>query len=222
MGNIGPLLPSSSDRFEHALAAGMSDDLPVPYDEIMDPYRTPERFLPWLAAHHSVDLWFEDWPTERKREMIAQCAGVSTVYPNDPPLGEMKGTFKGLERYLDFVDATVRHRVAHPSRFIFGKAILTQTPISHPPFMAKYLIRVGLTAPQGFFQIGRSAFSRRYLRGVDLEPIRRAKLAAAISKTPDTEYTISFAWRRGITFQDNIPIDGSHIFGGFRDRLRLG
>ncbi|WP_348640128.1 phage tail protein, partial [Rhizobium sp. FKY42] len=53
MAEVKPLLPSSSGAFEYALAAGMSDDLPVPYAQIMDPYQTPVRFLPWLAAHHS-------------------------------------------------------------------------------------------------------------------------------------------------------------------------
>lgn len=221
MADVSLLLSGEAKAFERAVAAGMSDELPVPYAEIMDPYQAPERFLPWLAAHHSVDLWFDDWPTARKREMIAQCAGVSTVYPASP-LGSLKGTLAGLKRYLEFVDAEIVHRIAHPSRFIFGEAVLGQTPINHVPFLARYLIKVSLVAPNGYFQIGRSAFSRRYLRSVDLEPLRRAKRAAQTAKTPETQYTISFAWRRSITFQDNIPIDGSHVFDGWLDASRLG
>ncbi|MET0170903.1 MAG: phage tail protein I, partial [Agrobacterium vaccinii] len=123
MSDVSVLLPSSSDVFELALASGMSDDLPIPYAEIMDPYRTPVRFLPWLAAHHSVDLWFDDWPDDRKREMIAQCAGVSTIYPASP-LAALKGTLAGLKRYLAFVDAEIVDRIAHPSRFTFGRAVI--------------------------------------------------------------------------------------------------
>jgi P2-related tail formation protein len=220
MADVKTLEPSSPLPFEQAYAAALSDDLPIPYAQIMDPYQTPERFLPWLAAHHSVDLWFDDWSVDRKREMIAQCAGVSKLYPASP-LAELKGTFAGLKRYLAFVDAEVIHRVAHPSRFIFGRAVVSQAPINHAAFLAHYLIKVALIAPNGAFQIGRSAFGKAYVRNPDLEPLRRAKRAAVISKSPDTQYTISFAWRRSITFNDHILIDGSHPVDGWIDRLRL-
>lgn len=214
------LLSDGTGPLERAMAAGMSDDLPVPYAQIMDPYQTPERFLPWLAAHHSVDLWFDDWGDDRKREMVAQCAGVSPVYPASP-LGALKGTLEGLKRYLAFVDAEIVDRIAHPSRFTFGRAVIGRTPIAHKPFVAHYLVKVSLQAHVNRFQVGRSSFGRAALTAVDLEPIRRAKLAMAISKSAETQYTVTFAWRRGITFQDNLPIDGSHIFGGFIDRARL-
>lgn len=221
MSDIKALLPSSSGPFERAIAAGMSDDLPVPYAQIMDPYQSPERFLPWLAAHHSVDLWFDDWTIDRKREMIAQCAGVSTVYPDSPPLGELKGTLAGLKRYLEFVDAEIIDRIAHPTRFTMGRGVIGRTPIAHQAFTAHYLVRVVLPRPANAFQIGRSAFGRAALRTVDLEPLRRAKRAMTIAKTPETLYSATFAWRRPITFNDNILIDGSHVFGGFKDRPRL-
>lgn len=221
MSNVATLLdPNSTDEIEYALAAGMSDDLPIPYAEIMDPYRTPARFLTWLAAHHSVDLWFDDWPDDRKREMIAQCAGVSTLYPASP-LAALKGTLVGLKRYLTFVDAEIIDRVAHPSRFTFGRAVIGLTPIAHKAFVAHYLVKLKLTAPKNRWQIGRSAFRRSAITSVDLEPIRRAMRAMTTAKTPETLYSVSFAWRRGITFNDNITIDGSSAFGGYRDRQRL-
>lgn len=220
MSDVKPLLSSEVGPFEKALAAGMSDEIDVPYAIIMDPYRTPGRFIPWLAAHHSVDLWFDDWSEERKREMIAQCAGVSTLYPASP-LGALKGTLAGLKRYLAFVDAEIVDRIAHPNRFTFGRAVIGRTPIAHQPFVAHYLIRVTLTAPKNRFQVGRSAFGRAAMTAINLEPIRRAKRAMATAKTPETLYSVSFAWRRGITFNDNIFIDGSHAIGGYMDRKRL-
>lgn len=209
-----------SEAFEKALIAGMTDDLPIPYNIIMDPYRTPARFLPWLAAHHSVDLWYDDWSEERKREMIAQCAGVSTDYPASP-LAALKGTLVGLKRYLAFVDADIIDRIAHPARFTFGRAVLGRTPIAHQPFTAHYLVHVTLRAPKNHFQIGRSAFGRAALTSVDLEPIRRAKRAMVTAKTPDTLYTVSFAWRRPITLQDAVKIDGGTSPGGYRQRQYL-
>lgn len=209
-----------SEAFEKALIAAMTDDLPVPYDVIMDPYRTPARFLPWLAAHHSVDLWYDDWSEERKREMIAQCAGLSTDYPASP-LAALKGTLVGLKRYLAFVDADIIDRIAHPARFTFGRAVIGRTPIAHQPFTAHYLVHVTLRAPKNHFQIGRSAFGRAALTSVDLEPIRRARRAMVTAKTPDTLYTVTFAWRRPITLQDAVMIDGGTSPGGYRQRQYL-
>lgn len=221
MSAVGELLPAgATGSFDRALAAGMSDDLEVPFDELLDPYRTPARLLPWLAEHHSVDLWFDDWSEERKREMIAQCAGVSTIYPGEP-LAELKGTLEGLKRYLWFVDATIVDRVAHPTRFIMGRAVLDRTPISHQPFTAHYLIKVRLEAHCSRFEIGQAAFGRRALVSVNREPLRRVKLAMVTAKAPDTLYSVTFAWRRQHTFDDGILFDDGHLFSGYIDRTRF-
>ncbi|MGF9694700.1 phage tail protein I [Rhizobium sp. 0TCS1.26] len=221
MSVVGQLLPNdSAGIFEQALAAGMSDSLPVPYEQLLDPYETEARFLPWLAAHYSVDLWFDDWSDDRKREMIAQAAGRSIQFPASP-IGELKGMRAGAQRYLDFVDAEIVDVVSHPARFAFGRAILGRTPIHHLPFTAHYLVRVTLEAPAGRFQIGRANFGRAALRSVDLEPLRRAKRALAIAKVPETHYSVTFAWRRPLTIQDGILIDGSHVVGGWMDRTSL-
>ncbi|NSZ59567.1 phage tail protein I [Agrobacterium tumefaciens] len=220
MRDVAALLPSNSEPFEYALAGGMSDDLAVPFADLMDPYKTEARLLPYLAAHHSVDLWYDDWSEQRKREMIAQCAGRSVLYPGSR-LAALKGTLVGLKRYLAFVDADIIDRIAHPARFTFGRAVIGRTPIAHQPFTAHYLVHVTLRAPKNHFQIGRSAFGRAALTSVDLEPIRRAQRAMVTAKTPDTLYTVSFAWRRPITLQDAVMIDGSTSPGGYRQRQFL-
>lgn len=220
MSRVGSLLPPSSGVIERGMAAGASDDLPIPYEDMIDPYRTQARFLPWLAAHYSVDLWFDDWPEARKREMIAQCAGLSTIYPASP-LAALKGTLAGLRRYLEFVDAEIVDRIAHPRRFVFGRAVIGRTPINHQPFTAHYLVKVHLKTHVNRFAIGRSAFGKSALTQVSLEPLRRAKLAMVAAKTPETMYSVSFAWRRPITFSDNILFDDGNHFGGFIDRKRL-
>ncbi|WP_137136615.1 phage tail protein I [Rhizobium sp. FKY42] len=212
--------PSSSGPFEFAIAAGMSDDLPVPYAQIMDPYQTPVRFLPWLAAHHSVDLWYDDWSEATKREMIAQCAGVSTIYPGEQ-LAELKGTFEGLKRYLWFVGAEVLDRVAYPARFVIGQSALGITPLNHPPFKARYLIKVTLEKPVNAFIIGRSAIGLAALRPPSLEPIERAKAAARAAKAEHCEYTASFTHRRRIRFGDRIKFGDNAKFGSFRPRSTL-
>ena len=220
MSIVGDILPGNSDTFEKALAHAMSDELPVPYAQILDPYQTPVAWLPWLAAHYSVDLWFDDWAVATKREMIAQCAGLSETYPGEQ-LGDLKGTFEGLKRYLWFVGATVIDRVAYPARFVFNQSALGITPINHPAHKARYLVKVTLERPFNAFEIGRSAMGIAALREVDLEPIRRAKTALRVSKAPETEYVVSFARRRRATFGDGLTFDDELHFGGYIDRVRL-
>tara|TARA_R110002020_G_scaffold15555_35_gene55422 strand:- start:1906 stop:2640 length:735 start_codon:yes stop_codon:yes gene_type:complete len=208
------------DAFETALGEALSDRIEVPLREIMDPYQTPAAFLPFLAAHYSVDLWFDDWPEERRREMIAQCAGRSVLYPGER-LAALKGTRKGLKRYLGFVDAEIVRVVSHPTRFVIGRSAIGWRPIAHPPFTAHYLVKLPLKRPPNPFEINKAAIGRASLSSVDLEPIRRAKLAMTIAKAPETLYSVSFAWRRRIQVSDAIPLDGGHHVGGFVDRTRL-
>ncbi|MGX1100258.1 phage tail protein I [Amorphus sp. MBR-141] len=206
--------------FEIAFGEALTDRIDVPIREILDPYQTPAAFLPFLAAHYSVDLWFDDWPEESKREMIAQCGGRSVVYPGER-LADLKGTREGLKRYLSFVDAEIVRVVSHPTRFAIGRSGIGWCPIAHPPFTAHYLVKLPLKRPPHPFEINRAAIGRASLRSVDLEPIRRAKLAMTISKAPETLYSVSFAWRRRIQLSDAIPLDGGHHVGGFVDRTRL-
>lgn len=237
MSAVAPLLPPlSTDPYEYATAAGMSDDLPVPFGQIMDPYQTPAAFLPWLAAHHSVDLWFDNWTTARKREIIAQYAGVSTTYPGES-LPELKGTHEGALRYLTFVDAEVIDLRSYPARFVMGLSSASFTPIAQPPFRALWLVKVLLEKPFNGLVMGRSALGSwsvppltfgaaafltygeatgAALRDVDIQPILRAKRALDIARAPETEYLVSFAWRRPATFDDPYT-EGALPFGGYVD-----
>lgn len=211
MTDAADLLDPEAQAFERVLARAMSDDLPVPIADIMNPATTPAEFLPFLAAHESVDLWFDDWPEARKRQMVAEAL----------ELAGLKGTHTGVVRYLGYVDAEVIDTVAYPARFVFGRSSPTFTPINHPPFKARYLVKVLLERPFNAFEIGRSALGFAAARTVDLEPIRRAKLAMSIAKAPEAEYLVSFAWRRAATFGDAILFDDAAPFGAFIDRATL-
>lgn len=217
---LSTILPSSTVDSEDALANAMSDALPVPYKTILNPYQTPVEWLPFLAQHHGVELWYEDWDTDKKREMVAQCSGQSTIYPGEKLAG-LKGTFEGLKRYLWFVDAIVLDRISYPSRFVIGKSALGITPINHPPFKSRYLIKVELEKPFNAFVIGQSAIGRMALRRVSKEPINRALNAAKISKAEHTEYTVSFTHRTKLNFGDDFSFDDDFGFETFIDRTSL-
>jgi len=210
MTGVRDILPGIAKPFALAAADAMTDVLPVPIGEIIDPSTSPVAFLPFLAAHESVDLWFNDWSIERKRAMVQQAV----------ELAALKGTREGLFRFLGFVDAEVTWLIAHPARFTIGMSAISVRPIGHRPMTAHYLVKVPLPAPVNPFRIGRAALGRQAMTRVSLEPLRRARMATIVAKSPETLTSLNFAWRRRVRFGDALPI-GSIRFGQFIDRPRL-
>lgn len=206
------LLPANTQPFERALGVAMTDTLPVPLREAMDPMQTPVDLLPWLAEHEGVQLWWSDWPEERKRQIIAQW----------PRLAWLIGTRAAAEPFLAYVDTTIIHKVSHPSRWPVGRMAAGIQPVNHKPFVARYLLKVALTAPARAICVGRSALARSAVRTIDREPLRRAMTAISTAKAPATAYTVTFAHRLSITLDEGLPLDGAGIaLGQYKDRIRL-
>lgn len=220
MTNVRVLLPSSSELFERALSAGMSDSLPIPFSVALDPYTAPVETLPWLAGHYSVDLWLDEWPEARKREAIAQAAGRSTLFPG-VELAALKTTRAAAARFLWLVDTTIVHKVSHPARYPVGKIAIGLTPINHPPFVARYLLKLDLPARAHAFCVGRSALGRAAIRTLNRRPLENAKRALTISKDPATDYSVTFAHRVPRALSDGYDIGAGHVLGAFKDRIRL-
>ena len=203
-----PVLPNTSTPYERTLAAAMSDALPVPVKQVLTPSDTPQAFIPFLAVHNGARLWFDDWSEPRKRQMIAEA--------ND--LADLIGTRPGLRRFLGYVDASVVSAVAHPRRFVCGQSAVGVQPLQFPTFTARYLIKVVLRRHRRSSVLGRSAAGVGATVAVSLEPIRRANIAATISKNPATQYTATFAHRRRPSF-DEMQFDMG--FDEFIDRTSL-
>lgn len=205
---IETLLPENADVYERALAAGMSDALPVPLRQILDPAIAPEDWIPFLAVHEGIRLWFGDWSSDRKRQMVREW----------PELANLIGVRPGLRRMLAYVDADLVSVVAHPRRFIAGRSAAGIQPIQFPDYTARYLIRVGLRRHRSGMVAGRGSAGQRAAVPVDLEPIRRSRTAAVAAKIPGTQYTATFAHRRRPTFDQmafGMPFDA------FIDRVSL-
>jgi phage tail P2-like protein len=105
------LLPTNATKLETALSLVSAEhrDL-IPWGDlakVFDPALCPERLLPWLATVFSVDVWFESWSVERKREVIARSV----------ELHRAKGTIYGLEEYVELVDGRVASVVTPPALF---------------------------------------------------------------------------------------------------------
>lgn len=201
------LLPETSGPGEWAAMEGAEAELPIPIRTIVDPASTTTGFLPFVAVHNGVKLWFDDWSLARKRAITA-----------DWELPDLIGTRPGLQRFLAYVDATLISAVAHPRRFVLGRSALGVQPIQFPSFTARYLIKVGLKRHRCGLVLGRGAWGRHALVPVNLEPIRRAKIAATVSKGPGTQYTATFAYRRRPTFDE---MQFGMGFDDFIDRTSL-
>ncbi|WP_262027573.1 phage tail protein I [Microvirga sp. Mcv34] len=211
MSELEELLPQNALEFERALAVALTDDLPVPLREIMDPDRTPAAFLPFLAAHKSVDLWFSDWPEERKRRMLREAIRFA----------RMKGTRAGALLALSYVDATLLDAISYPAPMIFGKAVLGRTPIGHPPFLARFLVKVPTVKPPRSFVMGRSAIGTARLKTPSDEPFRRVREAIRAAKAPETEYRLDFAHKRSLQLSDGPALVDAVRLGAYVPRNKL-
>ena len=202
MSDLNPILPDNAKTFARALAYAMSDELPIPYAQILDPYQTPVAFLPWLAAHHSVDLWYDDWTEDHKREVIAQAAGRSVLYTGR--IADLKTTRTGTIRYLEQVSGTVLHVVSYPQRVIAGRTAIRRWPVGHPAFKARHLVKVETTKPPRAWVAGRTPAGRLLIKTPSREPLRRCMKAMRVAKGINTEYRVDFAHKRVITIDDTL------------------
>ena len=211
MSVVGDILPANATPFEEAAASGLSDGLPVPLRLIMDPATSPEAFLPWLAAHRSVDLWYSDWSTARKRQMVADAIR----------LARLKGTRDAVVEFLAFVDGLLIDTVAYPERFIFGRAIIGRTPVNHQPYVARYLVKTTTFRQPRAFVFGRAVIGRSILKTPDREKLKRCMTAITVAKAPETEVRVDFAHKRQANFGDGFTFGGGLTFGRYLDRTVL-
>lgn len=215
MSDVARLLPRHytvrTRAFSLALAAAMSDDLPVPIRAALDPAATPVDFLPFLAAHDGVRLWFSDWTEARRRQVVAEA----------PQLAGRIGTRPALVTLLGYVDATLVDTVSYPERFVLGRAVIGRTPIGHGPWLARYLVKVVTHKPPRAFAMSRAVIGRSRLKTPSREPFRRALMATRAAKGPETEYRIDFAHKRPLTVEDAPVLDGSFLLGAHVDRHQL-
>jgi P2-related tail formation protein len=210
MTGVRALLPTPR-AFERAAAAAMTDDLPVPIEAVFVPAETPVAFLPWLAVHDGVLLWFSDWAEARKRQVIDEA----------PVLAGRIGTRSASIAMLGYVDGVALDIVSYPARFIFGAARVGRSPIGHPPWLARHLVRIATVAPARCFVMGRAVLARRRLKTPDRETLRRCLVALATAKSPETEYRADFGHRRELLLSDAPPLDGTYSLGAYVARNKL-
>ena len=215
-GNL--LLSRETGAFEAAMAAGMSDDLPVPFAELMNPYTTRPDLLEWLGFQASLDLWFDDWTIERRREAVAQAMGVSVLY--DGELAALKTTRGGAIRYLALVDAELVDAISYPALAIFDEGFFDDAIFDHPPFLTTYLVKVETAEPNAAF-MGGSFFDEGFFGDVITEPYDRALKALRANKGDDhTELLVDFQNHRVLTAGDAVKAGDGYLAGQYLARTR--
>lgn len=110
------LVPRNATPMERAFSLASADQPRLPAEllgALYDPMACPERLLPYLAWAFSVDIWKEEWSTEKKRAVIAA----------SPALHRLKGTKPGLEKHLDIVGASLVRLRQPPAKFIPDPAL---------------------------------------------------------------------------------------------------
>ncbi|HBZ2425017.1 TPA: phage tail protein I [Klebsiella pneumoniae] len=87
------LLPPGSSVLERRLAQACSgiSDLDVPLRDLWNPWKCPEKFLPYLAWAFSVDSWDESWNEQEKRAVISESFR----------LHQHKGTVSAIRRVVE-------------------------------------------------------------------------------------------------------------------------
>lgn len=94
---LPPNATASETAFDIAIGIRI-EGVPVPIRDILDPWKCPEAFLPWLAWQRSVDIWDPAWPVMVKRQVIASSLVVHRI----------KGTPGAIELGLGAMDFEAR------------------------------------------------------------------------------------------------------------------
>ncbi|HEY8136266.1 MAG TPA: phage tail protein I [Methylocystis sp.] len=205
------LLPPNATPLERAVTRAMDDGLGAPIRQAVDPNATPAAFLPFLAVHDGVRLWFHDWSEARKRQVISESIVANFEV----------GTRAAVIRYLSYVDATLLDAIAYPKRFVAARAVAGRTPLGHPAFVARYLVKVVTYKPRRAAVAGRAVAGRHAARSPSREPFKRVFAALRAAKAPETQYRVNLQTSRRITVGDAIALDGAHRVGDFIPRTRL-
>ena len=103
------LLPQNRTPFETAVEETNAARYPLPVDlvkSVWQPDNCPVDLLPYLAWGLSVDIWDNDWPELKKRQVCRDAL----------KLHRLKTTPAGIKAHLALADTTVKRVVRPPAR----------------------------------------------------------------------------------------------------------
>lgn len=212
MTTAADLLPPNATPAERAIAASLHAPLPVPIRQVMSPAQTPVPFLPFLAAHRGVDLWYEDWSESRKRQMVAQA----------PFLARLIGMREAARQLLPFVDAALVAATAYPDAYAVEAMAVDEQPIEPPPFLATYLVKIATLTPAGAYVPDTEPVEASFVGSPDAQPMMRALAALRVAQAPHDETHVDFQNYRPMTAGDAISAGAGLAAGHQITVTRIG
>ncbi|MGU9981455.1 phage tail protein I [Phreatobacter sp. HK31-P] len=110
-------LPRNATPFERAsLAAHFFHQIDVPLETLWNPMLCPAEVLPFLAWALSVDVWYDDWPIEKKRSVAAASLEMHGI----------KGTLEGIRRYAALAGGEVARAIVPPAKSYLSASLTAE------------------------------------------------------------------------------------------------
>ncbi|MGJ8526856.1 hypothetical protein LMG33818_002619 [Halomonadaceae bacterium LMG 33818] len=141
------LLPPNSTPFERGIAEATAriSNVPVPINDLWNPWTCPLNLLPWLAWALNLQTWDSTWPEALKRQQVASAVTIA----------RQKGTAKSVR---DVVSS-------------FGSALALrewwETTPKGDPYSFAIVLSVGPNVPQT------AEFQQQIMQAVDdAKPVR--------------------------------------------------
>jgi phage tail P2-like protein len=120
------VLPSNAFNYERVIGSQVDHllSLGIPIEDLWNPWKCPEQFLPYLAWSLSVDLWKSDWPISKKRAVVADAIALQ----------RLKGTEAGLARAIKIMGGEVQSVITPPNTLYLS---VSYTPEEYEAWLSR-------------------------------------------------------------------------------------
>ncbi len=166
------LLPPNSTPWELAQSLTSANRRPLPTDiprQIWNPDLCPEEFLPYLAWGLGLEIWKDDWPEEKKRDVIKRIW----------LLKRRKTTLQGIRDYVELTGGEIVKAVRPRDRMWWVPAMSAEERAALDARMPEIRIfpRPPISTPgpeQTFFNFSFWQSGARYPEGAERSWLDRA------------------------------------------------
>jgi hypothetical protein len=196
-------LPRNATHYERTLASMVERlmGLGFPIRDLWNPEKCPEEFLPYLAWSFSVDIWNEAWPTEKKRDVIANSVSDHKI----------KGTEALHHRYIDYAGSKLISAITPPQAFFAGAD--DDGPEQQAWLKSLPELRIRTLTESGI------AINLLVSGGEDSVLPAEASLGASGSSSSESDDVAT--WFAGGTVELNDRLDGSFIEDGVTTKVTV-
>lgn len=209
---MGSLLPPNASPMERALDAAIGAQFPLPSDLVSAMWsadRCPAEQLGFLAYQLSIDLWDDDWPELKKRQV---CRDAFKLH-------RLKTTLAGIKAHVALTGAEVVQAVRPPGKLFLMKGMSAderEAWLRTLPQIRLYPYDHPSVAPGETFLAPRRAFAGNIFLRPSRGPIVMGTRATFYDRGSETE--IPFSRPDAETVRMILPTTG----GAFLERAWSG